>query len=491
MIKLNNISFKYSSGDIETRSKKSEVKDINLHIKQGECVVFCGKSGCGKTTVMRILNGLCPCFYNGELSGEYYFDGKDTKNMTLNEIGLVTGNVFQDPRSQFFCTNTTDEIVFAMENREYSREMMKQRIEELCEIFPLEHLLDREIFKLSSGEKQIVAIASVCAAKPKVLIMDEPTANLDTRTTDLLAKMLEKLKQNGTTIIIAEHRLFFTKDILDRAILMDDGEIVKEFTRQEAIKLSKNELEEYGLRFFDTPTLGKAKSVTKHWEELASIDAVKIDMRAGEKYPLDSARLHSPYGKVMAIIGNNGAGKSSLCRALSGVTKPERGEVIFNGLPIRRKIPKLKRSFLVAQDADYQLHSHTVLDEFWAGKKRNYSMKKEIEVAKKALKEYGLEGFEEYHPQSLSGGQKQRLLLAIASLTPRELIIFDEPTSGLDGYNMRVISKRFRELARKGKNVILITHDIELISRAADSVTYMTDGRTTSRLILERGEIDG
>ena len=491
MIKLENVSFKYSSGSIETELEKNEVKNINLHIKKGECVLLCGMSGCGKTTITRILNGLCPSFFNGTLTGEYYFDGKDTKEMTLNEIGLVTGNVFQDPRSQFFCNNTTDEIVFAMENREYSREAMRNRIAELCEIFPIEHLLDKKIFKLSSGEKQIIAIASVCAAEPKVLIMDEPTANLDTRTTDLLAKMLKALKEKGTTIIMAEHRLFFAKDVFDRAILMNEGEIVREFTREEAISLRNEELEEYGLRLFETPTIGKAKAVTKDWENLSSINAVKIDMRAGEFYPLDSASFHSPYGKVMAIIGNNGAGKSSLCRAISGVTKPERGKVVYNGLPIRRRIPKLKRSFLVAQDADYQLHSHTVLDEFWAGKKRDYTMKDQIEIAKKTLKEYGLEGFEEHHPQSLSGGQKQRLLLAIASLTERELIIFDEPTSGLDGYNMRLISERFRELAKKGKNVILITHDIELISRAADSVTYMTNGRSTSRLILERSEQNG
>ena len=502
MIKLNNISFKYGnsykenenpkdSANINSAENYSEVKNINLHIKKGECVLLCGKSGCGKTTITRILNGLCPSFYNGELTGEYYIDGRNTDNMTLNELGLITGNVFQDPRSQFFCTNTTDEIVFAMENNNYTREKMQARIEELCEIFPLENLLDKKLFKLSSGEKQIVAIASVCAAKPKVLIMDEPTANLDTRTTVLLANMLQKLKDNGTTIIMAEHRLFFAKDVFDRAILMEDGEVTKEFTREEAINLTKEELELYGLRLFETPKLGEASSVTKEWDKLSGISAKKLDFRAGDIYPLDSASFHAPYGKVLAIIGNNGAGKSSLCRAITGVTRPQRGQVVYNGLPIFRKIPKLKRSFFVGQDSDYQLHSHTVLDEFWAGKSQDYTMKEQVKIAKKALKDFGLEGLEDKHPQSLSGGQKQRLLLAIASLTERELIVFDEPTSGLDGFNMRKISKRIRELAEKGKNVILITHDIELIARTADSVVYMKDGRVTSRLLLKRGDLNG
>lgn len=486
MIKLNNISFKYSAGTDNDTDFKSEIRNINLHVKKGECVLLCGKSGCGKTTITRVLNGLCPTFYNGEFAGEYIIDGQNSNDITFGELGRLTGNVFQDPRSQFFCTNTTDEVVFAMENRGYSYDEMRERLEELCKIFPLESLLDKEIFKLSSGEKQIIAIASVCAAKPKILIMDEPTANLDTKTTVLLGDMLQNLKDEGTTIIMAEHRLFFAKDVFDRAILMEDGEITKEFTRDEAIALSNEELEAYGLRLFETPTIGKAMKPTKEWNEFAHIRTESVDLRAGENYPLDSASFHAPYGKVMAIIGNNGAGKSTLCKTIAGLKRPERGKIIFDGLPIYRKIPKQRRSFFVAQDSDYQLHAHTVLDEFWAGVSYDYTMKEKKKLALKTLKEFGLEGFEDKHPQSLSGGQKQRLLLAIASITEREAIIFDEPTSGLDGYNMRLIAKRFRELAAKGKNVILITHDIELITRAADSVTYMTDGRITSRLVLKR-----
>lgn len=515
MIELKNINFAYgvaAEADIarhvedgESLRHDNEVKpnakdeihnpcagrvvDINMHIKKGECVLLCGQSGCGKTTITRILNGLCPSFYDGEMSGEYLIDGEDTQEMSLNDIGLLTGNVFQDPRSQFFCSNTSDELVFAMENRDYSIEKMQERLEELVDIFPiLERLLDKKIFDLSSGEKQIIAIASVCAAKPKVLIMDEPTANLDTKTTVLLGDMLSALKAEGTSIVIAEHRLHFAQGLFDRAILMEDGKITCEFTREEALALSHEELEHYGLRLFETPKLPQSRSIDKKWEDYCGIDMVKVDMRYGDKYPLDSVNFHSPYGKVLAIVGNNGAGKSSLCRALTGVSRVERGDIKYNGLKMLTKRSKLRRAFLVAQDADYQLHSHTVLDEFWAGKKRDYISDKEIDIAKKAIESFGLKGFEERHPQSLSGGQKQRLLLAIASISDRELIVFDEPTSGLDGFNMRRTAKRIRELSKKGKNVVLITHDIELISRAADSVAFMIEGRVTGRLMLERGE---
>ena len=485
MIKFNNISFKYK----DASKQGGEVKGLNLHIKKGECVLLCGRSGCGKTTITRILNGLCPSFYEGELQGDYFIDGVNTKELTMSEVGLLAGNVFQDPRSQFFCTNTTDEIVFAMENRGFSKEEMLVCLKELCQLFPLEPLLDKEIFNLSSGEKQLIAIASVCAAKPKVLIMDEPTANLDVRMTVLLATLLNKLKSLGTTIVIAEHRLHFARDVFDKAILMDNGEIVREMTNREALSLSDDELKEMGLRLFSIPKLGKAKSVTPLWDNLCGIDVVKVDMRCKDKYPLDSVSFHAPYGNVLAIIGNNGAGKSSLCRALTGVTQVERGSIIYNGLRIIRKLPKYKRSFFVMQESDYQLHSHTVLDEFWAGKKRIYISEEYQQRVLQTLIDFGLDQFKDRHPQSLSGGQKQRLLLAIASLSERELIVFDEPTSGLDGYNMRLTSNYIRELANKGKNVILITHDIELIARTADSVVYMIDGRVSSRLLLERGNI--
>ena len=487
MIKLDNISFKYGTAN----EKGGEVKNINLHVKKGECILLCGRSGCGKTTITRILNGLCPSFFDGELSGTYLIDGTDTKDLTMSDVGALIGNVFQDPRSQFFCTNTTDEIAFAMENRGFSRELMQERMKELCEIFPLEKILDKKIFKLSSGEKQLIAIASVCACRPKVLVMDEPTANLDVKMTVILADVLKKLKEEGTTIIIAEHRLHFARELFDRAILMENGEIVREMSNVQAIAMTDDELKNLGLRLFSIPKLGKSISITKEWDDLCAIDVEKVDMRAKEHYPLDSVSFHAPYGKVLAIIGNNGAGKSSLCRAITGVNYVERGNIIYNGLKIIRKNPKLKRSFFVMQDSDYQLHSHTVLDEFWAGKKRIYISDERKEKAEKAIASFGLEGLEDRHPQSLSGGQKQRLLLAIASLSERELIVLDEPTSGLDGHNMRITSEKIRQLADKGKNVILITHDIELIARTADSIVYMIDGRVTSRLILERGDMNG
>lgn len=148
-----------------------------------------GVSGCGKTTVTRILNGLCPRFYEGELSGEYHLNGQDTAELQLSEIGRQVGSVFQDPRSQFFCTNTTDEVVFSMEARNYPQPEMERRLEALCDILPIQNLLEQEIFTLSSGEKQKIAIASVCATGPKVVVLDEPSENLDAESIEQLGRL--------------------------------------------------------------------------------------------------------------------------------------------------------------------------------------------------------------------------------------------------------------------------------------------------------------
>lgn len=432
-----------------------------------------------------MLNGLCPRFFEGKLSGEYLLDGRNALEMELADIGKLTGNVFQDPRSQFFCTDTTDEVAFAMENRGSSRSEMKERIEELEGLLPIGRLLDRSIFELSSGEKQLIAVAAACAVRPDVIIMDEPSANLDTKTTMLLADLLGSLKALGCTIIISEHRLHYLEHLFDRAILLNDGRIERELTREETVGMPHEELVALGLRLFSMPTLAPARSVTSFWDSMSGIRAEDLDYRVKTDYPLDAATLLSPYGRVLAIIGNNGAGKTTFCRALTGVIRQERGSFHFNGLRVWRKRARLKRSFFVQQDADYQLHAHTVLDEFWAGRKRINIKDAQIESAQKALESVGLPEFAERHPHSLSGGQKQRLLLALAEESQAELIVFDEPTSGLDGHNMRLTADRFRTLAARGKNVILITHDIELIAQSADSIAYMDNGRVTSRLLLD------
>ena len=225
MIRIEDVSFRYSN------SKDDALEHITLHIHKGEFVVLLGSSGCGKTTITRLINRLVPEFFEGELEGKIYIDGQDTSDMDIQDLAGIVGSVFQDPRSQFFATDTTAEIAFSCENVGLPREELCCRIERAANDLQITRLLERSIFELSSGEKQSIAIASVYALSPKILVLDEPSANLDSATTQHLMKILDSLKKQGYTIVISEHRVHYLKDIADRAILIENGKIKKEARR--------------------------------------------------------------------------------------------------------------------------------------------------------------------------------------------------------------------------------------------------------------------
>ncbi|MEM5780799.1 MAG: ABC transporter ATP-binding protein, partial [Lawsonibacter sp.] len=211
MIELNHVSFQYLNAD------SGSLRDVSLRVERGECVLLCGQSGCGKTTLTRLVNGLIPHYYDGELSGEASVGGMDVKNAELYETARLVGSVFQNPRSQFFCVDTTGEIAFGCENLGLPPEEIDRRVDcaarELCAT----DLLGRSIFHLSGGEKQKIACASVSAMEPEVFVLDEPTSNLDIDAIENLKETLRLWKAQGKTILIAEHRLYWLRDLCDRA----------------------------------------------------------------------------------------------------------------------------------------------------------------------------------------------------------------------------------------------------------------------------------
>ena len=226
-------SFSYENSS----EAKGQLRGIDLHVKKGELVILSGRSGCGKTTLTRILNGLCPGFYPGKLEGGYSLDGEDALKMPIHRLGTMVGSVFQDPRSQFFATNTTNEIVLGMENIPLERPFMQERLNTVCKHMNIERLIGRRIFPLSSGEKQLIAIASVCAMEPKVIVLDEPSANLDSEAMVRLGALLYRLKTAGHTIILSEHRFHYVRDSFDRLVFMEDGAISAVYDRKDALSL--------------------------------------------------------------------------------------------------------------------------------------------------------------------------------------------------------------------------------------------------------------
>lgn len=316
MIRFDDVSFHYGgengSGD--------GVDNINLEIQDGETVVLCGLSGCGKTTLTRLVNGLAPKFYEGQIEGNVYIDDLCINETSLYKTSSIVGSVFQNPKSQFFNVDTTGELVFGCENQGLSRKEIEKRLEVTKATLKLDNLLNRNIFELSGGEKQQIACGSVYASDPKVFVMDEPSSNLDKKAIHRLSKVLKEIKQNGKTMIISEHRLYYLMDIADRFIYMKEGRIEKIFSNSEMKKLSESELRSMGLRCTDLQKVdisGKLNDTKKR--EHISLEAIDVSCSKGSTKILDIDRLQLPENSIVALIGDNGSGKSTLSEGLCGI----------------------------------------------------------------------------------------------------------------------------------------------------------------------------
>ena len=240
-IQLDHVKYSYHKNEMQ-------LNDVNLAVSKGECIAIMGASGCGKSTLTRVINGLIPSFYQGELSGQTFIQQKDIRKVASWEMGKMVGNVFQDPRSQFFANEVAGEIAFGCENIGLSYEEIKKRVTRTVKEMKIEHLLNTSIYTLSYGMRQKVAICSAKAMEPEIYVFDEPSANLDMSATHLLADLIRKLKHDGKTIIIAEHRLFYLRDIADRYIFMENGKIVKEYSTLEMKNQTSETLNKNGLR---------------------------------------------------------------------------------------------------------------------------------------------------------------------------------------------------------------------------------------------------
>ena len=465
MIEFENVSFNY------LRTEQASVRNINLKINKGETVLLCGESGCGKTTLIRMINGLIPHFYEGRMNGSVSVAGMDTTEAELYETAKVVGSVFQNPRSQFFCVDSTSELAFGPENMGLPEEEIRERIDTTVALMKIRSLMDRSIFEMSGGEKQRIACASVDTLNPEVCVLDEPSSNLSLEAIEDLKNTLLGWKQKGRTIVVAEHRLYWLKDICDRVICLKEGKIIFDMPMKEFRNLSEEELRRHGLRSINENLSMAPIETGKMNPETITFEKLFYNYRNCDALHID--RLEIPRNEVIAVVGSNGAGKSTFSKCICGLMRGFKGYAII-GKKKQKSRNLLKSSYMVMQDVNHQLFCETVMDEVTLGMDEENGQRV-VEI----LDKLGLKELADRHPMSLSGGQKQRVAVASALLSDKDIILFDEPSSGLDFYNMERVAELIRSL-RGQKTVFVVTHDPDLVRRCATVVLRLENGQVVN-----------
>lgn len=462
MISIEHVSYRYD------RDGEDILKDICLQVGKGEFVLLCGRSGCGKTTLIKTVNGIIPHLSGGKLSGSVSVDRKKIAESPMYELAKTVGTVFQNPKTQFFNLDTDSEMTFILENQGLPAEEIQRRLELATTELGIEHLRRRDIFHLSGGEKQLVAIASLYIADQPVIVMDEPTANLDTETIQTLKRILGVMKENGKTILVAEHRLSYLAKLADRVIYMSGGQIQREYLADDFFSMGDDERKALGLR-----DLGGRERTVKpppdRTDKQIAMYAKMLSVGYGKKQVLDGLHFQAHKGEIIGVTGKNGVGKSTLCRVLCGLGKQQSGRLLDGGkieLTLKRRC---KESFYVMQDVNHQLFGDSVYEECLmnAGEAKK-------ERITEVLKGLGLYEYQNRHPMTLSGGQKQRLAIADGILLEKSIYFFDEPTSGLDYDSMLQVGKLLSALAEQGAVIFLITHDFELLDSICDRCFFLT-----------------
>lgn len=455
MIEFRDFCFTY---DGETRPA---LNNVSLKIGGGACVLVTGFSGCGKTTLLRVINGLCPSAFPGTATGRFKTDFYDYDHSFVGLNSKYVGSVLQDPKSGFLFSDATDECKYASKCTGKRKEEIEYRfgllLEENRKLLRCENSLN-----LSSGEAQTLSILSACLRTPEIVVMDEPTANLDIHEIEALKNHIRALKKRRATIVIAEHRVGHLKDLCDRIYVMRDGALV---TGEGFAVRSERIL------FSNTPRCCNKKANE-------TLTMLNLSYGIGDRAILKNISLSIKAGRVTALVGKNGSGKSTLGKFIAGLLRQHKAIFAFNNRVISQK-ERIHNSYFCMQDSYHQMVTASVKEEILL----QNSELTDFDI-RELLSLLDMEMLQNQHPSKLSGGQVLRLAVLLAYVSNNKMVILDEPTSGLDAKRMNMICALIRKMRDEGRFVILISHDLELLSKVADEYILLEDGRVAAQGFL-------
>lgn len=493
----------------ETQPVQDTLSQVSFELNQGEALLLLGPSGCGKSTLTFCLNGLYPSELDGTMSGLVTINGKKTTDYKPGELSHHVGVVFQDPETQFCMLTVEDEIAFGLENNQVPHHRMGHKVDEALALVNLTPFKKSDINTLSGGQKQKLALACILAMEPELLILDEPTANLDpVATKDLIATIQTLKQQNDFALIVIEHQLDGWMELVDRSLLLNrHGEVFYDGSLRAGIKQILPTMNEQGIwlpnvtryalqqdsnyipltikEFAETSNTWKPvrpeddSNANKNLSRDVFLEARNLSWRKKSTAIIKDVSLNLYNGEFVAITGANGSGKTSLSRILAGIQKFEQGTIHVKG----KALKTWKETYLryeigyVFQNPEHQFVMNTVFDEIaFSLQVKGLDNKKINEQVQSVLRTCGLANLENEHPYTLSQGQKRRLSVATMIVDDQHMLLLDEPTFGQDSHSNSELMNLLNKRHKKGTSIIMITHDMEIVHQYAERVIVIDDG---------------
>lgn len=510
LFEIKDLNFSYPDAGVPA------IQKINFSIEQGEFMVICGKSGCGKTTLLRHFKTVMTPY--GKREGEILFEGQPLEEISVRKQSAEIGYVLQSPDNQIVTDKVWHELAFGVENLGYDQQTIRLRVAEMASFFGIQNWFSKNVEELSGGQKQLLNLASVMAMQPKVLVLDEPTSQLDPIAASEFLSTIRKINLDlGITVIIIEHRLEEVFPMADKVLVLEDGKqtffdtprmVGKELADHDLFLAMPSPVQIYnktgqegvcpltvceGRNWLEEHYKGqeeikeevkypekKRKNLSKK-EAVISVKEVWFRYEKEGKDIVRDLSLQVKKGELFCILGGNGTGKSTTLSLLSGIQRPYRGKIFLQGRDIR-KIPEkeLFHHFLgvLPQNPQSLFVGNTVEEDLWemVNNLSPLKRKEHKEKIEQVVEDTEIGHLLHMHPYDLSGGEQQRAALAKVLLLEPEILLLDEPTKGLDGFYKSKLAGIFKRLQEKGITILMVSHDIEFCASYADTCAMFFDG---------------